>query len=260
MSRVRRLSGVFSEMRPAQVVLELALLVLGILIALAVNSWMDDRRSLRLERQYLERLLQDIDRSVAIVRDFVEFEDRQVASGILAYRGLRGADPVDPEVLSTAISHLANRRTLWVVRATYQDLLGTGNLRLVRSPEVRDAIVNLYHEADRIVAVVNVNNQMLVDEAFASKLADSGLVATRLVTNNAMHDPALEELVRRLGVPVDTSHDRLWALAEDAPERVKLTNSILRRTMVSVRQASHGRLLQGHAEDTRAAIAAALAD
>ena len=48
MNPVHRFSEARREIRWAQVVLELAPLILGILIALAVDGWMDDRRTLGL--------------------------------------------------------------------------------------------------------------------------------------------------------------------------------------------------------------------
>jgi hypothetical protein len=108
---VRRISESLREMRWAQLVLELALLILGILIALAVDGWMDDRRDARLERQYLERLARDLDQNIGILREFVDFEEKQVADGVLAYRALRGVEPAEREAVSQAIDHLAPRPT-----------------------------------------------------------------------------------------------------------------------------------------------------
>ena len=65
-------------MRWGQVILELALLTTGILIALAVDGWMDDRRDMRTERNYLELLVRDLDRSLAFYSDFLGFRNAQV--------------------------------------------------------------------------------------------------------------------------------------------------------------------------------------
>lgn len=92
MNPVSRLSNALREMRWAQLVLELALLVLGILIALAVDGWMDDRRDARLAR--------DLDQSAGIPREFVNFEEKQIADGILAYRALRGVESAGREAVS----------------------------------------------------------------------------------------------------------------------------------------------------------------
>ena len=80
-------------MRWAQVVVELVLLVAGILIALAVDGWIDDRRDARVEREYLELLVRDLDRDLEVLKEVVDFERAQVADAALAYRGVRTASP-----------------------------------------------------------------------------------------------------------------------------------------------------------------------
>ncbi len=172
MSPLRRLAAALRGERWWQVALELALLVGGILIALAVDGWMDDRRDARLERTYLERLERDLAQSQDTMEGFVTFERQQTADGVLAYRGLRGVPEIGREPVAEALSHLANRRTLRLQAATYRDLLSTGNLRLIRNPELREAIVRLYEEADRTTTVVDRNNQVLVDQAYGLPLLD----------------------------------------------------------------------------------------
>ena len=52
------------------------------------------------------------------------------------------------EAVVSALSRLTSRRTLRLVRATYTNLVSTGNLRLIRNSALRDRIVK-YYDADR---------------------------------------------------------------------------------------------------------------
>jgi hypothetical protein len=231
---VRRISEALREMRWTQLVLELALLILGILIALAVDGWMDDRRDARLERAYLERLERDLQQNLVILDEFIAFESRQTADGVLAFRALRGVPGIEREAIAEGLNHLANRRTLRLMRATYQDLLSTGNLSLIRDQSLRDAIVGVYEEAERTTTVVDRNNQALVDHAYGLPLVESGLVAPRFSTNlPGRLAGQLQALKEQIGLPPDPEADRLWRLPADAPELTRLTNRVLRRTIVS---------------------------
>lgn len=259
MSPVRRFATALREMRWGQVILELALLITGILIALAVDGWMDDRRDARLERAYLERLERDLAQSGDILDAFLTFERQQTEDGILAYRSLRGAPDIGREEAAVALTHLTNRRTLRLLGATYRDLLSTGNLRLIRDQELRDAIVRLYEDAERTTAVVDRNNQVLVDQAYGLPLIDSGLVAPRFSTNIPAMDGQLRSLQARVGLPPDPAADRLWQLPADAPERTRLANRVLRRTIVSTTTLSQVEVLQGQFRTVREAVVAELA-
>jgi len=256
---VRRFAAALREMRWAQVVIELALLIVGILVALAVDGWIDDRRDARLEREYLGRLERDLGQNLEILLEFVEFEGRQVADGVMAYRALRGADATDREAVAEAIGHLTHRRTLRLVRATYEDLLSTGNLGLIRDSALRDTIVKLYEETDRTTTLVDRNNQQLVDQLFTLPMVDSGLVAPRFGANLPALDAGLRSLEQRIGVQVDARNDRLWTLAEGSPEWGLLANRILRRTMASNSTGAQAEALRRQVEAAHDAVVAAIA-
>ena len=58
---------------------ELLLLVVGILIALAIDDWMQDRRDAQTERQYLEGIVRDLDRDLEILEEFGDYHERQIS-------------------------------------------------------------------------------------------------------------------------------------------------------------------------------------
>lgn len=259
MNPVSRLAAALRELRWSHVAVELALLITGILIALAIDGWIDGRRDVQLERAYLERLDRELQQNLVILDEFAAFETRQIADGVLAYRALRGAPGPERETVAEALSRLTTRRTLRLLRATYQDLLGTGNLGLVRNPALREAIVRLYEEADRTITVVDRNNQVLVDQAFGLPLLDSGLVAPRFSSNLPALDARMASLRDRIGLPIDANADRLWHLPDDAPERALLANRVLRRTIVSSTTLAQAEALQRQFRDVREAVVAELA-
>lgn len=123
MNPVRGLAAAVGGMRWGQVILELALLITGILIALAVDGWMDDRRDVRTERNYLELLVRDLDRDLALLAEYTAFEERQVEDGIRAYRALRNRVPPEQrDAVAASLINLMSRRTLRITRPTYTDL------------------------------------------------------------------------------------------------------------------------------------------
>ena len=86
---LRRMTSDLRELRWGQVLVELVLLIVGILIALAVNGWIEDRRDAQTERQYLEGIVRDLDRDLTVLKEFAAYHQGQVADGVMAYRALR---------------------------------------------------------------------------------------------------------------------------------------------------------------------------
>lgn len=85
-------------------------LVLGILIALAVDDWMQGRRDARMEREYLPLLVRDLRRDEEILKEFMDFEARPTSDGIMAYRALRTSVAyANKEAVVSALSRLSAR-------------------------------------------------------------------------------------------------------------------------------------------------------
>lgn len=95
---IRRIAGDLREVRWGHVLVEFVMLVVGILLALAVNNWVEDRRDARIERQYLERLVRDFDADLALLAELSEFERSQIDSGALAWRSLAARAAVIAEL------------------------------------------------------------------------------------------------------------------------------------------------------------------
>ena len=234
MLAVRRILDDLRELRWGHVFVELVLLIVGILVALAVNGWIEDRRDARIEHEYLELLVRDLDRDLEVLKEVEEFESAQAAAAALAYRGVRmGVAPEEREAVAAALGQLTARRTLRLSRATYSDLLSTGNLRLIRNSGLRDRIVRLYEANDRAQAIRDRNNQEFVDRLYLTYLLDHAWVAPR----PARQLPAIAasdlKFSERVALPLDASLDRLWQLPPDAPDWAILGSRLWYRGLVS---------------------------
>jgi hypothetical protein len=231
---LRRITGDLRELRWGQVLVELILLIVGILIALAVNGWIEDRRDAQTERQYLEGIVRDLDRDLAVLKEFADYHQSQVADGVMAYRALRTEPDVkDKEGVARAVSRLMSRRTLRLSHPTYSNLVGTGNARLIRNVELRDRIVGLYEANERWSAIIDRNNLVFVDQMFAQYMMDNGVVAPRPTNNLPSIQKEDERFSELVGVPVGVQNDRLWGLAPDSLERGVLVNKVWQRSLVS---------------------------
>ena len=136
---------------------EIALVVIGILIALQINDWNSERVNRNLEKQYLNRLLTDI-RNDAEVIEFnlnginKKKEDLRKVRALLD--GEVQADQDELRVLLSASDNFYNLKEDRLI-ATFQELLSTGNLQLIRNVSLRDKIVLYYSRWDQQMVRVN---------------------------------------------------------------------------------------------------------
>lgn len=120
---------------------ELVVIVLGVLIALGVDSWVSWTQDRTREVEYLERLVDDVEYDLAEIA-FVE----AVATAGAAYADsllMPGvADGWEDAHLVGALVIASNARQPDLSRSTWQELVSSGRIGLIRSREVRTQLAN----------------------------------------------------------------------------------------------------------------------
>ena len=213
---------------------EFAVVVAGVLVALSLDSWVQDRRDANTERNYLTLLKRDIARTIIDLEQFGAFEAHQLEDAAFARRAIADA-PVkgDTEKLSEAMSHLLTRQTLVLKDSTYRDLVSTGHLSLIQDAMLRDQIVDFYQVTGQRFEVINRNNAYFVDDAYNSNVILSGLIQLRLNSNHPVINQDMASMSVKLGTNVAVGSDRLWSLPPEAPEWPMVRSSLMGRMLVS---------------------------
>jgi hypothetical protein len=121
-------------------VLELAVIVSGVLIALGVDSAMQDVEDRAIEQQYLVALRDDLS-GIAQSSQRSSWDNASAVVSMLEGEMVELVDTVD---FVLALGRLSVTRTPQPNRASYEDLLSTGNLRLIRNAELRTALIDFY--------------------------------------------------------------------------------------------------------------------
>jgi hypothetical protein len=257
---IRRISTDLREVRWGHVLIEFVMLVVGILLALAVNNWVEDRRDARIERQYLERLVRDLDQTLETLDEFARFETRQSADGAAAYRALaNGVAPADRDAVAHALSNLTTRRTIRITRATYSNLIGTGDMRMISSASLRDQIVRHYEQSDRYASVIDSNNRTFVDAMYVMYTLDRAIVRAREKDNLPVVGATVDELANMVGPTAAQPRDRVWDIEPGTLDWDVLLNKVWFRTIVSLTARNLTRDQIDRVSELKAAVEAELA-
>ena len=121
--------------------LEFIVVVLGILGALAVDSWWADRADRDREDRYLIRLHQDLLRSHETLT--AEMGKHRTFSGelrLVLEELQTGPNPGGIEVLESGIGYATVLAVWFPFHTTYEELTSTGNLALITSDTLRAAL------------------------------------------------------------------------------------------------------------------------
>lgn len=131
---------------------EIAIIVVGVLIAITLDNCNDTRINRRHERGYLTRLAEDLTTDTATFAFVGRALQRKQASLALVDSVLNGGTALgDTTAFLQAVISASN--FAWnqprVRTTTFQELHSTGNLRLLRDPNLRAAVVGYYASAER---------------------------------------------------------------------------------------------------------------
>lgn len=157
-------------------ILELVILVFGIYIGLQVDDWVSERGDRRTETIYLELLARDLAELQQQVQAQHAFEKDKVDVAARAYELLTSDDPSAHQVeLGELLTTLSGRRTLSLVSATYEQMVSSGHLQLIREPRLRDKLVRHFAMMKRDEAIIGKNNQDLIDDIYGPFLLQAGI-------------------------------------------------------------------------------------
>jgi hypothetical protein len=157
-------------------VLELVILVIGIYIGLQVDDWVSERQDRETETMYLELLARDVQELQQQVEDQRAFEKDKVDAAARAYKLLTTENPAAHHIeLGALLTSLSGRRTLSLVSSTYEQMVSSGHLQLIRDRELRDKIVRHFALLKRDEQIFGKNNQDLVDDIYGPFLLQTGI-------------------------------------------------------------------------------------
>jgi hypothetical protein len=124
---------------------ELVIIVLGVLIALFAESAWNDHQDRVEGRTYASRLSAELKKNLVYLGDDIAWTRQACDSAESALVQLRSADGVtDPALFLRLAISAATYPSPEYQRATYDDLIGTGNLSLIEDALLREQTVSVY--------------------------------------------------------------------------------------------------------------------
>lgn len=232
---ISRISNRLLERSWASFALELLLVVVGILIALAIDGWNADREDRRFERAYLELLVRDLGQIESQLQEQIDFE-AGIAEAAVSLHELIEAD--EPSRHSRQIGRMltgaASRRTLVLDSAAYTDLISTGNLGLIQDRALRDRIIRYFTESERRELIIEKNNRVFIDESFVSFLVEHGVSYYIWKDSPVAQLLSLEVIEETFSKQMREPVDQVLMLPREAPEWSRLKQRLTWRAMVSL--------------------------
>lgn len=149
---LRRLAKGIREQNWSTVVVEVLIVVIGIFVGLQVDDWNDDRKERAAEQRYLERLAVEIaeNRDGAASRAESHENRARILEALFHYASDSRAEPPDMEDVSRALCRWHILPSFRLRTGTYDELVATGNLGLIRSEQLRNLLLESQSEHELV--------------------------------------------------------------------------------------------------------------
>ena len=123
---------------------ELAIVTLGVLVALGIGQWQQELEDREIELEYAERLKSDLREDITRFNDFVDTSLSEKARVLSELARMESASFDHSTINSTSLYYSDDKTLPETQSAAYSELGSTGRLRLIRSPALRVQLEDYY--------------------------------------------------------------------------------------------------------------------
>ena len=179
---------------------EIVLVVVGILIALSINTWNEGRKSLKDETLYLSRLLSENKQDINTFSQFI----RKLEKGnetIENFSNSLKSKTINDSLLIHSANEYFKYGSIFPIfsssSSTFEDLSSTGNLKVITNRNLRDSIVQHYAKHKQVAELILIakNWALPLDAPFT---VQNNIMRFEPVTSFLFPEESTEQLAREL--------------------------------------------------------------
>lgn len=147
---------------------EIGLVVIGILIALQVNTWNENQKERAMGFDYLERILSDVKKDTAILNQKTRLADTLSSQYLDMILEMYEPQESKEDFIRLMNSVEFNVDELILTDVAYSELVNTGNMGLIFNAALKDQISGYYRSYDFVASRVRELNQSNLTTIHAS--------------------------------------------------------------------------------------------
>lgn len=143
---------------------EIVLVVIGILIALQINNWNETNKNKSIETEYLKELLEDYKLNLKKSNNTIAGIEETLPKLIVLLEQSAFEQPtISLDSLNKNCATLSSMPAYFSTDRTYNNLIGSGDFKLISNSNIKSAIADYYKYLDLIKLVQSTHEMDLVN-------------------------------------------------------------------------------------------------
>ncbi|MBT8299792.1 MAG: hypothetical protein EX254_11265 [Flavobacteriaceae bacterium] len=129
---------------------EILLVVFGILIALQINNWNEERKDRNREQLILKNLKSDFTTNINNVNDAYNSFIQAYDASVTLLEIIRSEDDIDSSEIEQLVDDILNKtKSLDIITGSINEMLNTGSINLIRDTNLKTQLSNWsFHQTD----------------------------------------------------------------------------------------------------------------
>ena len=149
----RRIIAHLRQLAWTAIAIDLAIVVIGVFIGIQVANWNEQRLEGQRERAYLVALQSDFHAIGAeLDHDIARYGDIAASMTLLLDQSRMATPDASLDALNEAAGRLITMEGTTIASGTYSNLTGSGDLAIIKSQALRDAMSSIVKNADQVLA------------------------------------------------------------------------------------------------------------
>ena len=146
---------------------EIILVMIGILLALQVNNWNEDRKKRLLEADYYCKLLEDLNQDVIEIKNQIKTNELRIKNSNIFISILQKPKFTQKEVVDAMVGSVYQTSyTFKPSLAAFEDIKSSGNLGLLKDLKLKKQLITYYSFLDGLIDVIDVNSDKTLESFF----------------------------------------------------------------------------------------------
>jgi len=198
---IRRLLSHFRSQNWFAVLLEFLVVMIGLFIGLQVDTWWQGREESILEKSYLLEIREDFEANKSRLESSIANLERIIQSMLVLHEQAALEVPsLSAQELNNEFRAISSMPTFFPVNRAYANLTGSGDLRLIGSRALKNALADYYAAAELAALVQNTHEMELVQiyEPYMIENLDYAAVPKSTVEDFSLPPPIEDSLILEL--------------------------------------------------------------